>query len=793
MDPLSVAASVAGVAATGLQLSQTIYDLVTTFTEAENEMMSVADNLSLLAAVFNELEGVLRRDSRVYRHRMIRVVNDILKNCQGIFQDISKYVSEMPRHKLSKQFQRKVLWYFQRHRVRPLQAGLESMKSTLNVLLHVVQLARITEAAESFMYVVRILPHRASHAKHLTQYRPNAGTMVTEADVQRERNVLVGVVLDNRRSILGLKQIEEDRDRGKSLRNEDKREVGETADHVFRHDSASASEDASIESSWDLSTSQIRKGKNKREDKKQKRKEREDRTRRLRDTSLDPGLPARSASHNARAVKLNELEDEFGAYQASKPNRRISKYAPIPSSTGVSGKTPISGEDSDTSSHKSLKSEKSRISKTSKEGSDLNPGRSIEDDEFRMRFDPSPGVNFNLKGDMEGRNISFRQSNDEGEMEFRIGSRERRDMDAEPEGREKSHEPSLEKNVLSDIDDSGPTSSGIRLNSSNGDPQRDSTNEAQPSGSSTSERPLSRSSASEYFEALPEVPIKEVIYIDNTKKLGRPEIVASAKEPATKSKKDLQSPPDIDTKLPTAQWFLSLVPHESNVTALVVRPRYGQADHLRARAEETAKTLLLNWTNIHPDSVSEKDPGSWSYAGDSSSYHTRLATDKQIANQPYQTPYASQPYQAYQTYASQQQYPYQPAMYTLPPPMATVTPPPPPLHENQTDNEELARLKKLILDEKAEQDFKAAAAAAPLPRAPSPPAASEESREDSIPGKNTFAEAVDSPKMSQDNSTLLKVEHRRLEPIIMRDWLGRKFIFPVNMCQTWEVGNRRPC
>lgn len=153
MDPLSVAASVAGVAATGLQLSQTIYDLVTTFSEAENEMMSVGNNLSLLAAVLNELEGVLRRDSRVYRNRMIRVVNDILKNCQGIFQDISKYISVMPRHKLSKQFQRKVLWYFQRHRVKPLQAGLESMKSTLNVLLHVVQLARIAEAAESHMYV----------------------------------------------------------------------------------------------------------------------------------------------------------------------------------------------------------------------------------------------------------------------------------------------------------------------------------------------------------------------------------------------------------------------------------------------------------------------------------------------------------------------------------------------------------------------------------------------------------------------------------------------------------------
>ena len=152
MDPLSVAASVAGVAATGVQLSQTIYDLISTFYEAEKEMSSIANDLSLLVMVLNELEGILQRDSRVYQRRMLRVVNDILNNCEGIFQNISKYISvDSEDTRFSKQFRRKVCWYFQRHRVRPLQAGLESMKSTLNVLLHVVHLARVSEAAESFM------------------------------------------------------------------------------------------------------------------------------------------------------------------------------------------------------------------------------------------------------------------------------------------------------------------------------------------------------------------------------------------------------------------------------------------------------------------------------------------------------------------------------------------------------------------------------------------------------------------------------------------------------------------
>ena len=152
MDPLLVASSVASVAAVGVKLSQEIYALIITFYEAEKEMSNIANDLSLLALVLNELELVLRRGSRVYRRRMVKVVSDILDNCQGVFQSISKYVSVNSQDtRYSKQFRRNILWYFQRNRVRPLQAGLESMKSTLDVLLHVVQLARVTEAAESVM------------------------------------------------------------------------------------------------------------------------------------------------------------------------------------------------------------------------------------------------------------------------------------------------------------------------------------------------------------------------------------------------------------------------------------------------------------------------------------------------------------------------------------------------------------------------------------------------------------------------------------------------------------------
>ena len=152
MDPLSVAASVAGIATMGVQLSQSIYALITTFYETEREMSNIANDLSLLAMVLSELEGVLRQNSRVYRRRMVKVVYEILENCKGIFQGISEYIPVVPPDvRLTKRFQKRIRFFFQRHRVKPLQARLESLKSTLNVMLQVVHYARVTEGAEYSM------------------------------------------------------------------------------------------------------------------------------------------------------------------------------------------------------------------------------------------------------------------------------------------------------------------------------------------------------------------------------------------------------------------------------------------------------------------------------------------------------------------------------------------------------------------------------------------------------------------------------------------------------------------
>ncbi|CAD6591409.1 MAG: hypothetical protein ASARMPRED_005379 [Alectoria sarmentosa] len=752
MDRLSVATSVAGVAAMGVQLSQTIYGLISTFYEAEKEMSIVANDLSLLAMVLNELEGILRRDSRVYRRRMVREVNEILNSCEGVFQSIFHHVSANPHDaRSSRQFKAKVRWYFQRHRVRPLQAGLESMKSTLNVLLHVVHMARVIEAAEFYI--------------------PNAGTLFPQAGVQQERRILVGVVLDNRQSILSLTEIEKDCDRGQSL-TEDKRGVERTCNNL----------------------------------------------------ALDDGAPTIERIHNTRETTEGGGFDSIGAWGGgsssnASPNTSLLQKAAKDSAkdTTYSSNWPIDGNkkvQKEEITIAGFDAEKSGVRDENKKdeadvyeaGDDFDRGclttttekkhkekdkdlvDGISNVKDRIVIDPTLGNTEKAADDSwSSWSVAFKNDNeDKTRMEAKkrsqtkVENNGRNLQDAPPDPSVPARSSSRSEDVVGICEVSEAGWSVSRPESFNVSAERGHANEAEdlPARPGSHLDSRSHSPASVYYSMPTELPIMENTEPYHPKgslamQASRTEVTASSRAQAAGISQSQASPPETETVTLTAAWFLSVVPHEPSVTALIVRPRSGEAKGLETRAEETAKTLLLNWTNVDPDIVSgEENSGGWSFTDNSYSQSRPLSRDAELPNQPYQM--SSTP-PAYQTYTPQHWY--------SPPVLAA----PPPPNDKQTDIEDLARLKKLILDEKAEQDMKAAAmAAAATPTAPVAPIATEEFPEDTMQRENTYMEAVDSMEMAQEHNRLWKAEPPRLAPVIMRDWLGRKFLFPVAMCQTWQ-------
>ena len=483
-----------------------------------------------------------------------------------------------------------------------------------------------------------------------------------------ERRILVEVVLDNRRSILNLKEVEENRDKGENLQTtiEDKWEIEGTDSDLALNNSTSKIERKFVPTEGDGFSS-------------------------LRGSGV---FPASTAKEKGKEMKKGRFDDA-----AKVPNPIVIDLA--------FGNMEAAADECESIWHIASTKSKNREKK--------------------------------------------KEEKKQGQNEVKHNNRRLLDL-----GRP-ARLASQSEYVVQDDGTSGADSGGSRPRLVSGSLGLDPSIRApvdgygQPSHPRSHANSPSQSSSSMYYSMppnIPESPITDEAELhsameDSAMKPSGPQVAAGTEGLATNSSKAQGSPSEPEIVTPTAQWFLSLVPHESSVTALIVRPRLGEANLLRARAEETAKTLLSKWTHVDPGVFSTLQPS------------------------------VSVPFQTYSTYTPHQWHPQQ-KWY----PQPTLTAPPPP-SEKQTDSEELARLKKLILDEKAEQDARVAAPSAA-------PIAPEELLEDQR--ENTCTEAVLSMQASQEESGLWKAEPPRLQPVIMKDWLGRKFMFPVEMCQTWEVG-----
>lgn len=582
------------------------------------------------------------------------------------------------------------------------------------------------------------------------------------------------IVLDNRRSIWNLKQIEEDRDRGQNARKiiEGKREIGGTDSVVVLGDSVPATE----------------------------------RNLGPRETTENGGLNA--FGRRGEGSSANTGTNTSFISEASKDSATDTTYSKNWSVGGnkkkQKDKITITGFDTKKSS--AFDQEQGGKAEESNAGGDDDWGgftTTNKKERKKKGKDPVVAVpnvgkpfvidttlgNSKAAADDSWATWGIATSKDKkskkGQKERKqrqkeIGNNNRRSRDVSPNPSEPARSASCSEHLVEDYEVSQGGSSGRRPKSFEGRPELDHTNgfDDLPSSSGTHANSLSQSSDSVYYSMAPHIQVTEDIKTHHSEE-DIPSIrqnTANTKGLATKIHESQESPPGMELVTPTAQWFLSVVPHESSATALIIRPRSGDTNYLRARAEETAKSLLLKWTNVDPDLISgEENSGSWNSNHNPNPPRHGAGRAGDASNQPYHMSYSPQ---AYSPYTPQQWYP---------PPVLTAPPPP---NEKQTDGEELARLKKLILDEKAEQDIKAAAVAAAVPpTTPVAPIATEELHEDTIQRENTHMEAADLMQMPQEHNALWKAEPPRLQPVTMRDWLGRKFIFPVDMCQTWEVGN----
>ena len=134
MDPLSLLASIAGVATAGIQISKTIYDLVSTLRGTPKEVSDIARGVSDLSMVLRELRRALKEGRELYRRKLLHRVSSAIRRIGQIHAQIREMIVGVEGFASLK-------WLFRRAKTTHLLYQIESHKTGINMILHIMTLA----------------------------------------------------------------------------------------------------------------------------------------------------------------------------------------------------------------------------------------------------------------------------------------------------------------------------------------------------------------------------------------------------------------------------------------------------------------------------------------------------------------------------------------------------------------------------------------------------------------------------------------------------------------------------
>jgi hypothetical protein len=135
MDPLSITASIAGVATAGITISMGLYDLAHKIKHAPKEVADLAQELSFLSSLLRSLRSNMRDHAHLCKRRLLTDTKDILRNIRGAYSDIKKLAMDS-----SSNFYRLKL-VFKSSKTKAIIAKIEGLKSTVNLIQNTLQLA----------------------------------------------------------------------------------------------------------------------------------------------------------------------------------------------------------------------------------------------------------------------------------------------------------------------------------------------------------------------------------------------------------------------------------------------------------------------------------------------------------------------------------------------------------------------------------------------------------------------------------------------------------------------------
>ncbi|KAF5644882.1 uncharacterized protein FTJAE_2636 [Fusarium tjaetaba] len=135
MDPLSIIASIAGIASAGAQISNTLFKLYKTVKNAPKEIQSVAIEMSGLTSTLEHLHDIIRSGQAYAKPQFCEAVRHVVKNIQMTQQEIDKMVAD-------ESMLRRVKWL----KAARLLSDIEKHKVTLTLQIAILSAAVLVKS-----------------------------------------------------------------------------------------------------------------------------------------------------------------------------------------------------------------------------------------------------------------------------------------------------------------------------------------------------------------------------------------------------------------------------------------------------------------------------------------------------------------------------------------------------------------------------------------------------------------------------------------------------------------------
>jgi hypothetical protein len=147
-EVVGLAASILQIAGAGAKLSSALYHFTTSAVRADQDIADIASDVELTSNALESVGKVFETEDAksIVSKKAIQDANNIIKRCEAVFKDIAELVDKRRKNskdgKKSLSVMGKLSWPMKEQRVELHRRRLESLKNSLMLLLHVLQLAQ---------------------------------------------------------------------------------------------------------------------------------------------------------------------------------------------------------------------------------------------------------------------------------------------------------------------------------------------------------------------------------------------------------------------------------------------------------------------------------------------------------------------------------------------------------------------------------------------------------------------------------------------------------------------------